>query len=215
MKKITNLIIVDASGSMSSKEEEVKGGLRSLLKDIRKDMKKNKGKAKIRTIVSQFSSHGDFEILLDSSKRKNITYDSADNYRTKSMTALFDAIGLSFDLVDKKQDGVFVSILTDGLENDSKEFTVDDVKKLFKKAKKKEWGLTFMGTTEGAIESAVSWGISRGNTFQYADSKIGTTHANVSRTKSKNLYFRSVMASNIQTDDLVEAEEDVNTDSDS
>lgn len=206
MKKITNLIIVDASSSMSSKTEEVRGGLKDLLKDIRKDMKENKGKAKIRTIVTQFSTAGRFTVLLDSSKRKEITYESAENYQPNGMTALFDAVGQSFALVGKKQDGVFVSILTDGDENDSKEFTQEDVKKLFKKAKKKEWGLTFMGTTEGAIESAVSWGISRGNTFQYADSVVGTRSANVSRNKSKAMYFASVIANDVQTDDLVETD---------
>ncbi len=206
MKKITNLIIVDASSSMSSKAEEVRGGLKDLLKDIKKDMKDNKGKAKIRTIVTQFASAGRFQVLLDTSKRSDITYDSAENYHPSGMTALFDAIGQAFVLVGKKQDGVFVSILTDGDENDSKEFTVDDVKKLFKKAKKKEWGLTFMGTTEGAIENAVTWGISRSNTLQYADSRAGTKISSVSRNLSKNMYFASVMDGDVKTDNLVEEE---------
>mgnify|MGYP005806430541 CR=1 FL=1 len=213
MKKITNLIIVDASSSMSSKTQEVQGGLKDLLKDVRKDMKKTKGDAKIRTIVSQFSSAGKFTVLLDSSKRKNITYESADNYRPNGMTALYDAIGQSFGLVGKKQDGVFVSILTDGGENDSKEFTQTDVQKLLKKAKKKEWGLTFMGTTEGAIESAVNLGISRSNTFQYADSGVGTTLASVSRNMSKSLYFASVIDNDVQTENLVDSDSDTGSDS--
>ena len=213
MKKITNLIIVDASSSMNSKTEEVRDGLKDLLKDIRKDMKENKGEAKIRTIVTQFASAGSFKVLLDTSKRRKITYESAENYRPSGMTALYDAIGQGFDLVGKKQDGVFVSILTDGDENDSKEFTQNDVKKLFKKAKKKEWGLTFMGTTEGAIQSAISLGISRGNTFTYADSKAGTRSANISRNLSKNLYFASVIAEDVKTDNLVETETDEDSDS--
>lgn len=210
MKKITNIIVVDASSSMRSKTDEVRDGLKDLLKDIRKDMKDNKGEAKIRTIVTQFSTAGQFKVLLDTSKRKEITYDSAENYQADGMTALFDAVGQSFSMVGKKQDGVFVSILTDGDENDSKEYTVENVKKLFKKAKKKNWGLTFMGTTEGAIESAVSWGISRGNTLQYTNDSVGTRAANVSRNMSKMMYFSSVMdaksSNDIKTDNLVEDE---------
>tara|TARA_R110000850_G_scaffold84244_8_gene180839 strand:+ start:31598 stop:32239 length:642 start_codon:yes stop_codon:yes gene_type:complete len=213
MKKITNLIIVDASSSMSSKTQEVQGGLKDLLKDVRKDMKETKGDAKIRTVVTQFSSGGSFKVLLDTSKRKKITYESADNYRPSGMTALYDAIGLGFGLVGKKQDGVFVSILTDGGENDSNEFTQEDVQKLLKKAKKKEWGLTFMGTTEGAIQSAVNLGISRSNTFQYADSGAGTKLASVSRNVSKSLYFASVIDNAPQTENLVDS--DSTTDSDS
>ena len=202
MKKITNLIIVDASGSMSSKVDEVKGGLKDLLKDIRKDMKQNKGKAKIRTIVSQFEGAGDFKVLLDTKKRKEVTYDSVENYRPGGMTALFNAIGNSFKMVGKKQDGVFVNILTDGHENDSKEYTVEDVKKLLKKADKKDWGVTFMGTTQSAVEAAKSWGIKASNTFLYEDSKVGTATANVSRMASKQMYFSSVMDGNVKTDNL-------------
>lgn len=202
MKKITNLIIVDASSSMNSKSEEIKDGLKSLLKDIRKDMKENKGKVKIRTIIAQFASAGSFSVLLNTSKRKKLTYDSVENYEPNGMTALFDAIGLGFNLVDKKQDGVFVSILTDGDENDSKEFNKEEVKVLFKEAEKNKWGVTFMGTTKDAIESAVSWGISRGNTLQYANSIEGTKLANVSRNNSKNTYFKGIIDDKIKSDDL-------------
>jgi uncharacterized protein YegL len=203
MKKVTNVIVVDASSSMSSKAEEVRDGLKSLLKDIRKDMKKNKGEAKIRTIVTQFAGAGTFKVLLDTSKRKKVTYDSAENYMPSGMTALFDAVGQSFAMVGKKQDGVFVSILTDGDENDSKEFTREDIQKLFKKVDKKNWGLTFMGTTQGAVEAAVSLGIKRSNTLQYSNDIQGTKAANVSRNFSKQMYFASVMEGKAKTKNLV------------
>jgi|TARA_R110000824_G_scaffold106610_15_gene252096 Mg-chelatase subunit ChlD len=208
MKKVTNVIVVDASSSMSSKAEEVRDGLKSLLKDIRKDMKKNKGEAKIRTIVTQFAGAGTFKVLLDTSKRKKVTYDSAENYKPSGMTALFDAIGQSFAMVGKKQDGVFVSILTDGDENDSKEFTREDVQKIFKKVDKKNWGLTFMGTTQGAVEAAVSLGIKRSNTLQYSNDIQGTKAANVSRNFSKQMYFASVMEGKVKTKNLVEDDVD-------
>jgi Mg-chelatase subunit ChlD len=208
MKKVTNVIVVDASSSMASKAEEVRDGLKSLLKDIRKDMKKNKGEVKIRTIVTQFAGAGTFKVLLDTSKRKKVTYDSAENYMPSGMTALFDAVGQSFAMVGKKQDGVFVSILTDGDENDSKEFTREDVQKLFKKVDKKNWGLTFMGTTQGAVEAAVSWGIKRSNTLQYSNDIQGTKTANVSRNVSKQMYFASVMEGEVKTDNLVKEDMD-------
>jgi len=207
MKKITNLIIVDASSSMWTKAEEVKDGLKDLLKDIRKDMKNNKDEVKIRTIITQFSIAGKFKVLLNTKKRKKVTYDSVENYVPNGMTALFDAIGLSFDMVGKKQDGVFVSILTDGHENDSKEYGVEDIKRLFKKADEKDWGVTFMGTTQESVEAAQSWGIKSNNTFQYADNVKGTKMANTSRNLSKSMYFASVMEGSVKTDNLVNESE--------
>ena len=222
MKKITNLIIVDASGSMHRKTQQVKDGLNEILQDIRKDMKKTKGEAKIRTIVLQFSSQGWgsngndwYEILIDTKKRKEITFDCVENYNANGGTALFDAIGLGFGMVGKKQDGVFVSILTDGDENSSKEFKQEDVQKLLKKADKKKWGVTFMGTTQAAVEAAKSWGIKSSNSLVYADSAEGTKMANVSRMASKAMYFSSVMEGEVKTRGLVadQEEEDVEVDS--
>lgn len=213
MKKITNLIIVDASGSMYSKTKEVKNGLTELLQDIRKDMKENKGKAKVRTIIVQFSSNGFlrssnesdwFKVLLDTKKRKKIKFDCVENYQATGGTALYDAIGESFAMVGKKQDGVFVSILTDGDENSSKEYTSEDVKKLLKEADDKKWGVTFMGTTKQAIESAKSLGVSSSNTFLYEDSGQGTNSANVSRKMSRQVYTASVMKGNVRSKGLVE-----------
>lgn len=210
MKKITNVIIIDASSSMNNKTVEIKDGIKSLLKDIRKDMKENKGKAKIRTIVTQFSYSNKFKVLLDTNKRKEILYESAEKYQPNGMTALYDAIGASFNMVSDDQDGVFVNILTDGEENDSKELTSDDVKKLFAKANERKWGITFMGTTQDAIESAVRLGIKASNTFKYVDSGVGTSIANVSRNASRAIYLNSVMTSNVQTDNLVDEKLKVN-----
>jgi len=80
MKKITNLIIIDASGSMSGKQEEVRGGIRSLLKEIKSDMKNDKD-VEVNTIVCQFEGSRDFKVLLNTSNRKEIKKSIADNYR--------------------------------------------------------------------------------------------------------------------------------------
>ncbi len=61
-KKICNLIILDASGSMSNKADEVRHGLKELFKDIRQS-----SDVKNHTIVCDFASAGDFRILINSS----------------------------------------------------------------------------------------------------------------------------------------------------
>jgi hypothetical protein len=211
MKKVTNLILIDASGSMYSKEEDVKGGIRTLLEEIKDDMKRDKD-VKTNTIICQFEGPGFFKVLLNTSKRKDIDLSIADNYRAGGSTALFDAIGEGFSLVQDNQDGVFVSILTDGEENSSREYTQKAIKKMLKNAKKKKWGITFMGTTEDAVKSAQSWGVSASNTFQFADSGEGVTMSNNARGMARNTYYTSVLASasmdDIQIDNLIEEEED-------
>jgi len=206
-KNITNLIILDASSSMSHKAEEVRDGLKDLMKDIKKDMKENK-EARMITIVCQFAGAGRFKVLLNTAERKDIKPTKlSELYKPSGMTALYDAIGEGFNLVGDKEDGVFVNILTDGQENDSQEFTKMAIKKMLDDAKESKWGVTFMGTTEDAIQNAIDLGIERGNTYQFADNVRGVDLSNKAKFLSRKHYTTTVMmsasADDIQVDNLM------------
>ncbi len=208
MKKITNLIIIDASSSMLNKEAEIKDGIKELMQGIRKDSKENKD-IKNRTIICQFASAGNFKVLLNSSKRRKLKDESiADNYKPSGMTALFDAIGQGFELVREDQDGVFVSILTDGEENCSQEYTKEAVTNLISRSKEKGWGITFMGTTEKAIRNAHSWGVSKGNTMAFTDSKEGMVQMSKTRDSARSVYYSIVRADDKTTADNLLKKED-------
>ncbi|MEM9259753.1 MAG: vWA domain-containing protein [Bacteroidota bacterium] len=191
MKKITNLIIIDASGSMTSKTEEIRGGLRLLFKDIQEDAAK--GEAKIRTIVTQFSSPGHFKELVNSKKVEKLTESLANAYQPEGMTALFDAIGQSFQLVPDKQDAVLVTIMTDGQENSSQEYTRESVTKLIKAKKEGSpaWVISFMGTTQQAMLEAQSWGISTGNSIRFSNSKKGFRKGMTSNALMRKSHYES------------------------
>lgn len=182
-KTVCNLIIIDASGSMSNKASEVKGGLKTLFSDI-----KNNKDVNHHTIICDFSGSGDFNVLVNTSEKKSLKDEIAEKYSTRGMTALYDAIGKAFMMVPKLVDGVFVSIITDGEENDSKEYKSEDVKKLIDKCKKKNWGITFMGTSQEAVIQAQNLGISAGNTIRYADSSKGMKMSNTLRSKAMQTY---------------------------
>ncbi len=203
-KRFSNLIIIDASGSMASKAEEVRGGLKELFKQIKGNTKKNP-EIVTTTIVCDFSSAGDFNVIVNSNDPKDLKGSIAARYIPRAMTALYDAIGKGFNLVPKKQDGVYVNILTDGLENDSKEFKADDIKSLISKAKKKKWGITFMGTTEEATLIAQrDLGVSLGNTAVFADSKRGVKTASKMRMTSNTSYYMSVLNETLSDDNVDE-----------
>ena len=123
MKNICNLILIDASGSMQNRISDVKGGLMKLFSDIREQTDINQ-----HTVVCDFSD--DFRVLVNSVNPKDLDTSVIEKYSTRGSTALFDAIKKSFDIVPKGMDGVFVSILTDGEENSSRECNTEQVKKL-------------------------------------------------------------------------------------
>lgn len=173
LKTTTNLIIIDASGSMESKKDSVVTGLSELLTQIKKDAIKDKKTRKTATIVVDFSGPKDFNVLVEDSTSLKLEDNISKNYTTRGSTALFDAIDRAFNMVGKKEKSVFVSILTDGEENASLECSHDRVKKLIEEKKDLGWAITFVGTTESAIKAAQGIGISRGNTMVFADNSKG------------------------------------------
>ncbi len=216
MKTTTNLIIIDASSSMESKKPEVKGGLKELLAQIKADAVKDKKTVKATTIVVDFSGQGDFKTLLNAEDSILLKDDVSDSYRTRGLTALYDAIGKGFALVDAKEKNVFVSILTDGEENDSKEFDYNKLKELIEAKKQLGWVITFMGTTESAIKSARSIGISAGNSLSFADNASGVMGALGTKghpgifTSARKMYYSNTFSedpkfrSSVSMDSLLE-----------
>lgn len=190
-QKNANLIIIDASGSMSTKVSEVIGGLKTLFSQITEDAKKDERTVSTTTLIVDFSGHGDYRELLSSEDSLSIDEKIASSYRTRGMTALYDAIGKAFSSLDQKgkYDSVFVNILTDGDENDSKEFSSPRIQSLLKEKKDQNWTITFMGTTEASINNAVSLGISRGNTMSFADSAAGVERSMEKLSSVRTAYY--------------------------
>lgn len=206
-KQITNLIIIDASGSMGSKIPEVKGGLKELFKQIKADAAKDKGKIEQNNIILDFSSHGDTRFLVESTNPDLLADSLADSYRTRGATALFDAIGKGFEKVPQDKQTVFVTIITDGEENDSKEFSYKAVQSLITSKKTLGWTITFMGTTEASLAQARSWGISMGNTMAFEDGAEGVSKAMNKMSNTRSAYYSGASASlsagqNFQSDNM-------------
>jgi len=197
MKNICNLILIDASGSMQNRVSDVKGGLMKLFSDIREQQDVNQ-----HTVVCDFSD--DFRVLVNSVNTKDLDTSVIEKYGTRGSTALFDAIKKSFNIVPKGMDGVFVSILTDGEENASRECNTDEVKKLIASGKESKWGITFMGCDEAALDIAKNIGIN--NVLSFANTHDGYKMSDKSRGISYSNYVSSVMTSatldDIQTEGL-------------
>jgi hypothetical protein len=138
------------------------------IKEADKDpslFKNSKKKKNGRTIVVDFSD--DFRVLVDEKSSDNLVDKVADDYRTRGSTALYDAIGEAFKMVDKDDEKVFVNIITDGEENASRKFSGAMVKELIEGKKSKGWAILFLGTDENCINAAQNLGVSRGSTMTF------------------------------------------------
>lgn len=194
MKKLTNLIIIDASGSMSHKKSEVIGGLKQLFKQIKEDAKRDRKKVETTTIVIDFANAGDIRTLVNSSDPDDLKDSIAEGYKTRGLTALYDAMGVGFSKIPRDQMSVFVSILTDGEENDSKEYQFETIKDMMEVGRGKNWVITFMGTTEASIKKARSLGVTAGNTFTFTDDSIGVTRGFDNLEKARGYYYSASLS---------------------
>ena len=174
---ITELVfIIDRSGSMSGLEKDTIGGFNSMIEK----QKKQEGKAYVSTILFDNVS----EVLHDRVELACIKPMTDDDYYVRGCTALLDAIGGAIKHIgnihkyarkeDVPQHTMFV-ITTDGMENASRMYSSDKVKKMIEHQKKKYgWEFLFIGANIDAVETASHFGIDSDRAVNYHADQQGT-----------------------------------------
>lgn len=174
---VTELVfILDRSGSMSGLEDDTIGGFNSLIEK----QKKEDGKCFVTTVLF------DHEIITlhDRLNLKKIEPMTRNEYEVRGCTALIDAIGTTIKHIvnihkyarreDVPENTMFV-IITDGMENASKKYSSDKVKKMIEKEKEKYgWEFIFIGANIDAVETASHFGIDEDRAVNYHADKKGT-----------------------------------------
>ena len=100
----------------------------------------------------------------------------------RGSTAMLDAIGRAVNATgarlaampeDRRPGTVIVGIMTDGLENASREFTYPMVKALIEQQEQVYgWTFMYMGANQDAIEVGASLGVARDRSLTYAGPKV-------------------------------------------
>ena len=176
-KDLTELVfIIDRSGSMSGLESDTIGGFNSM---IRKQ-KQAEGEALISTVLFDNES----EVLHDHVNVKDIQPMTEHDYTVRGTTALLDAIGGAIHHIgnvhkyarqeDVPEHTMFV-ITTDGMENASRYYSSEKVKKMIERQKVKYgWEFLFLGANIDAVETASHFGIGADRAVNYNCDSEGT-----------------------------------------
>ena len=164
------VFILDKSGSMQPKAEDVIGGFNNMLKE-QKNLHPD-------TIVTLVLFDTDYNIVCKDVEIVNVPNLTKETYRPDGFTALIDALGKAIAETKKVsgKDNVLFIIDTDGLENASKEYKKDDVKKLVEEQQKAGWQFIFTGAGIDSFSEASSYGIASSLTFNRGDTS-SHTHA--------------------------------------
>ncbi|MCR5059415.1 MAG: hypothetical protein K6A80_00130 [Saccharofermentans sp.] len=176
MKNLTEIVfILDRSGSMAGLESDTIGGFNSMIAK----QKKKDGDALVSTVLFDNTS----EVLHDRVPIADIKTMTEEDYCVGGCTALLDAVGGAIRHIgnvhkyirneDVPEHTVFV-ITTDGMENASRNYSSDKVKKMIERQKEKYgWEFLFLGANIDAVETAKSIGISEDRAAQYHNDSIG------------------------------------------
>ncbi len=176
-KNLTEIVfILDRSGSMSGLEEDTVGGFNSMIEK----QKKANGKALISTVLFDNTS----EVIHDRVSVRKIKPMTADDYTVRGCTALLDALGGAIRHIgnvhkyareeDVPEHTLFV-ITTDGMENASRRYDSEKVKKMIERQKEKYgWEFLFLGANIDAVETAKHFGIGEDRAVNYHSDSDGT-----------------------------------------
>jgi uncharacterized protein YegL len=173
--QVHNLIILDESGSMASIKKTIIQGFNELVQTIQGIEKQFPEQEHFISFIS-FNGLGQklLHFIDPASELKQIDDKS---YNPDASTPLFDAMVFGINKLRQAIQGqtdynVLVTILTDGEENASKEYSGSDVKKLVEELKLNRWTFTYIGTDHDVEKIASSLSINNTWVFKKDEANI-------------------------------------------
>ena len=190
--QVYNLIILDKSGSMSSIANAAISGFNETVGGIRS------AQERFKDTQEHFVS-----LMIFCNCEKTMVYDmvpvnevkelTSREYRPCCCTPLYDAMGISINALynaikDKEDATAVVTVITDGYENASKEYSGQAIKALVERMKNEEgWNFAYIGTNQDVEATASSLNIDHHMSFR--DDEAGMAEAWEKERKSKMMLF--------------------------
>lgn len=176
-KNATELVfILDKSGSMFGLEKDTIGGFNAMLEK----QKALEGDCRITTVLFDNT----YTLLHDRIDIHAVSPMTEKDYCAGGCTALLDAMGTTIHKLisvqkntaeDYRADKVLFVIITDGLENASREYSIEKVRAMIEHEKEKYgWEFIFLGANIDAVQTAGQFGIGADRAVDYVPDAQGT-----------------------------------------
>ena len=171
------LIVLDASGSMMSIQDDIKGSFNEFLKKQREEPGK--------TVFDLYQFSDTAKRIVKSADLSHFHDDLMAKYICTGCTALNDAVCTAIDTVGREFSGmpeperpehVLCVIITDGQENASREFTAKDVKERIRHQQDVySWEFQFLAADQDAFAAGGELGISHDNCMNFSHDFTGVS----------------------------------------
>jgi len=169
--KVHIAIVLDRSGSMGDARADAVDAINTYLRYIRDDKS-----MEARLSVVLFDSHG-IDTIRDRVPVEACKDVELDEYQPRGSTPLLDAVGYSVGIVDclsHKDERRIMAIVTDGLENASREYTRDRLKCLLERKQTQDgWLVVYLGAGHDSWSQASQIGIAARHTADFSLNAFG------------------------------------------
>lgn len=177
-------LVVDRSGSMSGVRNDTIGGINTFINE------QKEGEGDVSVTIAQFD--GQYEVTYDFVDIDEVKEFTEADFVPRGSTALLDAIGKTIDAMeeritalpeDERPANVIISIITDGYENTSNQYTKEKIEQMITLQEDVAgWDIMFMGANLDSINVAQSYGIKGGKSLVYDTGKMDTAFATISKS---------------------------------
>lgn len=201
--KVYNLIILDESGSMQSIHKPAVDGLNETLQSIESAQKTHQELQEHFITMVFFNSDG-IRTIIEDKPIDQVKLLKMKDFIPNACTPLFDAMGVSLSklrckLDENEKNQVLVTIITDGMENASREYSGKMIKKLVSELKALGWVFAYIGANQDVDQVAEEMSIENRLSF-YADDegsrimakKLGVSRERFYRKVSDNLLDENI-----------------------
>ncbi|MBQ2123590.1 MAG: VWA domain-containing protein [Bacteroidaceae bacterium] len=185
--RIFNLVIIDESGSMHSIKRQAIASVNETFQTIRSAQQKYPEQEHYVTLVT---FNNDVKTVYDGVPVEEVRELTDATYQPDCCTALHDAMGMSLTALRKQvaeADRVLVTIVTDGYENASREYSGSAIKALVEELKGRGWVFAYIGADHDV--EAVAEGLSINNRMSFEKSEQGTKNMSVYLNESREKMF--------------------------
>lgn len=160
-----DFILIDRSGSMSSLWEEALNGVNAYVKKLVDEKVDTGVTVAFFDLEGGFGGKMTFDIARDRVVPESYRRLTSEDAQPRGWTPLSDAVGKIVAMAEAGDyDKVSIIIMTDGHENASTEFSVEQAKAALDRCRKRDWVVQFLGANFQNAAQAASYGNHMGNT---------------------------------------------------
>ena len=220
IERIYNLIILDESGSMHGLEKMCVDGVNETIQTIKAAAESNPEQKQMFSFVT-FSGLGRdvppyrvHTLLAEISQVKEFQMES---YRPNGNTPLWDTMGKALTELERvvtDNDLVLVTIITDGYENASREYSGKMIHDMVERLDHEGWVFAYIGANQDAILEARKMGIN--NAMNYNADEEGTREMWEKERNSRTYFMQrargGVPKSRLKSDYFTNEEKDTRND---